>query len=230
MNDGIANEVLGLTDSVTALRTAATPERAEEKIAAEMEAFDAKFAGVLAPNAFGAMRAEHEGGVRKAYDEQLQALASSLIQQRTEVGTGLSGVIAALRQVPREKDATVDAVRESSALQRFAGRTRADLLKIYETTTDVANPTLVNLIENDIDAFRLADDADREREASVLMRFRETIAKRQAARIPADIQAAATTVDSLFRPVAVSQLLDHLKRGRGIATARPVASRPRLVK
>ena len=103
----------------------------------------------------------------------------------------------------------MDSTRELAALTRFTGRRTADLLTAYANTSDVTNPTFVALVENDLAAFRLREDLDREEleaDARARTELKALIAERQRQRVPPDWQELETKKKKLLSGTVVREL------------------------
>ncbi len=161
------------------------------------------------------MRAEVDAETRKAYDADLQVRARTIREQHADITSRLEAVAGALRRVQPEKDPNLDALRASTAQQRYQGRTRADLLKVYRATTDAANPTLIRMLEEDLDGFRLTNDPNTDLEA--IPAWRKEMAARGDARILPEVQAARERAAALLKPLNVSHVRSILESGRGAA-------------
>ena len=129
MKDKVLEELAGLTADLDNVRAAGAPDAAKAAIEQSLAEFDLKFAGILAPEAVAKLRAEHELGARRKYDAELAEKAAKFESGYTEFQRGLNTVITTLRQAPPEQNPQVDAMRELAALQRFQGRTHADILR-----------------------------------------------------------------------------------------------------
>jgi len=213
MTNEITKEVVALEEMVAELHVAASSERVQAAIDAEMAKFDARFAGVMAPAALGTLRQEHEENVRQQHGAGLQARATTIVERRDAAALGVTNVMNALKRAPAEKEATVDATRQLAAQMRLQGRPRAELLKVYQDTPDALNPTLVRMLEEDLSGFRPADDPS---DAQTMLDFAHAIRARQDARIPTEIKDAQARVAKLLKPIAVAHLIDHLRSGRGL--------------
>jgi hypothetical protein len=216
----VARQAGVLKEDVAALLRETTPDHVRATVTAEMVKFDAAYSTAPAPNTLAAMRSEHESNVRVQEDQRLRAKAADIETRHAGFMRGVSAVVTALRKAPRELNPQVDSTRELAALTRFTGRRTADLLTAYANTSDVTNPTFVALVENDLAAFRLREDLDREEleaDARARMELKALIAERQRQRVPPDWQELEAESKTLLSGTVVRELLNHLRSGRGFA-------------
>ena len=210
--------VAGLTNRWQAFWTATKLETIDDHVRAAMQKFDAPATvnSVYLPDA--AARERYETKIRETYDEASRTEAQAREREQAAVLRELTIACDEFRATPKEVNLGLDTMREVAALLRYQGRTRADIVSAYATTTDRDNPTLVRLIENDLAAFRLVPDRNTDVEA--VTQLTQAIAARRDARVPEQYRAAIATVDTLASSLTTRTLLDHLRAGRGLATAR----------
>jgi hypothetical protein len=214
MTNEIAKEVVALEEAVATLQQEASSERIEAHVTRQMEQFDAKFAGVMAPSTLAALRQEHEDNVRHQHGAGLQARATAIYERHATATLGIANVKAALRRPPAETDPVIDATRQLAAQMRLQGRSRAELFKEYQNTPEGTNKTLTRMLELDLNGFRPADHPE---DAQTMLEFAAAIRARQDARVSADIKDAEARAAKLLKPIAVAHLIDHLRSGRGLA-------------
>ena len=78
-------------------------------------------------------------------------------------------------------------------------------------TSDTTNPTLINLIESDLAAYRLREDLDRDElaaDARARMELQKLTAERQRQRVPADLLELEAESESCRRLVSINSA-DH---------------------
>jgi hypothetical protein len=184
-----------------------TPARVAAVMAAKMAAFDATYSGVDAPDTLAKMRAEHEWNTRVKEDQRLRANGADIETRHADFMRSLTAVTTVLRKAPREKDPQVDSTRELAALQRFSNRRTADLVHAYRNTSDATNPTLINLIETDLAAFKLREELAAD--ARARMELKQLIKQREDARVPADLLALESEGRTLLSGVNTKALLSH---------------------
>ncbi len=81
-------------------------------------------------------------------------------QKHTALVREIAEQTTAWQQPPSETNLGLDTMRQLVALQRWQGRTLADIMRAYQATPDTTNPTLIRLIETDLDAFKLRPDRE----------------------------------------------------------------------
>jgi hypothetical protein len=194
------------------------PEAVEAALSRGSADFDRTFANLSAPHALAALREEHTLSIKIAYDRDLAARAAAIEAEQLEAQRQLVAELQAAGAPPVEPNPDLDATRELAALQRWQGRTLAELAAEYERTGDDHNPTFVRLVESDRGAFRLREDP--RTDAAAIDRLNHAIGARREARVSAELKDAVTRVRNLLKPIRVSAALDHLRSGRGVAVAR----------
>jgi len=230
----ILEAIDNLEGRITTLRQAVTPDavavavssgwRTDEGEILGLEGFDARFRGVLAGGTIAALRHEHTASTQAAYDTKLQAEAEAIAKDHDALVGRLSEVTDALQEPPLEDDPQVDSLRQLSALQSLQGRHLADVVKAYVGTSDAKNPTLTRMVETDRDQFK--SKAGGRDDVAPLQELLATIKVKRLARIPVAVQELVARAKSLTQPLAVSELLRHLRSGRGVTMQTQTPSRP----
>ena len=216
--DGAIEQLTALETERDALTAALTGDAAERCIASELAAYDASKIVRGVDTTVPAERAKFENGVRTKYDADWRERAAALEQKHTALVREIAEQTTAWQQPPSETNLGLDTMRQLVALQRWQGRTLADIMRAYQATPDTTNPTLIRLIETDLDAFKLRPD--RETDATAVVDLRRAIAERRTSRIPEGYRGALGRAEAILAGAGVSTLLDHLRRGRGVATVR----------
>jgi len=236
-----AERIVGeLETAVQSFRDRLAPAAVEGTIELAMEKLHQQFSvgetSVLAPDAAQRVEAMH----RKQYDDFLRADAVELEKRIEAEAAALDVVLAEVSTLPdplvaESNVAASDTLHEQRQTRilmeldrserRLVGRTPTEVLSIYTAASD---RDVVRFVIEDAARrgdLRFAPSADPTALSALLKAIEKTQRDRVAAAAPELVQAERR-LTKIRKSATWQSLLDHLKKGRGFATA----PRPRAIR